>query len=115
MKIVIDWCLETDGDFTLDDVAKYEVESSELADVVEFTSTTDNTLCKIAAAHYLEEMFCDLRVAPSHYYIYKSLYRMFDNLIEFIRKYNETDGDVEHTEVVGGNYEGTEITVHIYV
>lgn len=115
MKIVIDWCLETDGDFTLEDVSKYDVEPFELANVAVFTSTTDNTLCKIEATHYLEEMFCDLRVAPSHYYIYKSLYRMFDNLIEFIRKYKESDGDVVCTEVIGGNYEGTEITVHIYV
>ena len=119
MKIEIEWCLQTHGDFMLEHAGRYDVFGNDLSGRQTFVSDNCDDSVRIQKAvsdaiQFLCELLCDIRVTPTHYYLYKDLYRLFNNIIAFIRDYKLVDGDVVFTETIEGDYEGTQIKVRIY-
>lgn len=67
----------------------------------------DEIQCMIDSRTFLEQMLCDMCVLYTHYYILEDLYKMFEQLIDFVCK---LENGVK-TEYMSGNYDGTEIIV----
>lgn len=113
MKIIIDWQIYTDGDFYLENYEKYDLKRVEddlyaYSGIRVFDNTSDID-CMMEARDFLEEMLCDMRVLPNHYYILHYLYKVFDSLIRFVCA-REPGAVKEH---MPGNYDNTRCFIYI--
>ena len=111
LKIDIQWSLQTDGDYRLDNADLYDAYTSYehySGSKVFISSNDDNT--RYEAKSFLEELLCDIRYNSSHYYIMKYILEMFENSMKFI---SNRDNYGFNLEYVGGNYDGTQIHIKI--
>lgn len=115
MRIEIDWCLYTDGDYGLRHLDQFDgVLDDDL--FISGIKTFDNSM---EASRFLEEMLCDIRVGSSHYYVLQCLFNIFDPLIQYVsgceykREEYTANDNLCTVRQMGGNYEGTEIKVKI--
>ena len=56
----------------------------------------------------LEQMLCDIKIAPGHYYIMDDIFHMFDDAMKAIGRREKS-----FESSVSGNYEGTFIEVYV--
>lgn len=122
MKIIVKIGLETDGDYSLMNFKKYNMEYDGSGYYHEYTFDDEckNTLYPYEDTSYtqfdaywrairlLEHVLCDIHVLYTHHYVLGYLYRMFDNSI---RDLHDRLHDIYHE--VNGNYEGTYIEISV--
>lgn len=111
LKIDIEWSMCTDGDYRLDNADKYDIYTGyeSYSGNKVFTSSNDDVIRREAVS-FLEELLCDIRYKPSHHYVMKYMYEIFEKSISFISKGDNYGCNIES---VGGNYDGT--TIHINI
>ena len=114
LKIVIDWALYTDGDYRLDNAEEYgckddEREWGHYSGKQTYVMSEDKG-CRREAVSFLEKLLCDIRVGYTHYYLIKDMYEMFEKAMRFIG--NKENYGAEYF-YMGGNYDGTELSIKI--
>lgn len=114
MKIIIQYELNTDGDFYLDtpqSVGCYHHDPDDHKYVGnKVIVSNDNTTSKMEAEQFLSELLCNsIRVNYTHYYVLSRFCDMIDEMITFITS-NESGS---HRVELSGNYAGTYISVNL--
>ena len=118
MIITFNYCLYTDGDFSLRNSEKFgcigqdiETEEEYYDYIGEMTiEHNDSSRCKINMRSFLEQFLCDgIHVSYTHYYLLRDFYEIIDNMISFI---NQNDNGVSYRQL-GGNYSGTYFSIKI--
>ena len=130
MKIVIKANFSTDGDYRIDNYTYssstvYEDIDIDLSDrkfkiytrennehpfdddytFIKVFECEDEIYCEIYARAYLEKLLCNIRVAPTYYYLIEYFFKMFDRAICSIG-YEEYFYDC-----LSGNYDGTDLEI----
>lgn len=113
MKIFVDICLNTDGDFSLDH-EKIKKKFPELAvlksgyiqDYMIFGKLPMDNYCN-RARDLLKTVLCSIRFGTRHYYLMRDVYHIFDSAITAL-----STPDYFY-ESIGGNYHGTHIELKV--
>ena len=117
MKITIEYTLYPDKDFCLNNPEKFNGKFVDEIDSYVGKVSFDGAEPIIEAKDFLERLLCDgIHVKPSCYYLLQHFCDVIDNLEDFISDRNSfilTEPEIEYSQSIGGNYEGTEFKVTI--
>lgn len=117
MKITIRYTLHPDKDFCLNNPEKFNGKFVDEIDSYVGKVSFDGAEPGIEAKDFLERLLCDgIHVKPSCYYLLKRFCDIIDNLEDFISNRNSfilIEPEIEYSQSIGGNYEGTGFKVTI--
>lgn len=121
MKICMEINLYTDGDYYLNNYMRYASTHKEddgdyhIEKVFELNKNDSDFDLKlnVNVVSYLEKILCDMNYSYTHYYIIEDIYNLFNNAIEFVMKLHDDSYEKYFYDNIGGNYDGTEITITV--
>lgn len=119
MKVIINYKLYTDGDYTLRNPEKFgcidkcitlnDFEYYDYVGLKEFQND-EKWRCKNNAKDFLWKFLCEgLTISYTHYWLLKDFYNIIEYLTSVIDQFE--NGVNEITQCISGNYLGTEIKI----
>lgn len=117
MKITIEYTLYPDKDFCLNHPEDFNGKFVDEIDSYVGKVSFDGTEPDIDAHDFLARLlYSGIQIKGSCYYLFQHFHDVIDNLRNFISKGSSfilTEPEIEYSQSIGGNYEGTEFKVTI--